>query len=41
VERRAPYPIPSDQMLATVTAFEATVRSLEGEQPVTLGAAAR
>jgi len=28
-------------MLATVTAFEATVRSLEGKQPVTLGGAAR
>jgi predicted dehydrogenase len=41
VEGRAPYPISADQMLATVTAFEATVRSLEGEQPVALGPAAR
>jgi len=29
VERRAPYPIPPDQMLATVSAFEATLRSLD------------
>jgi len=36
VERRAPYPIPADQMLATVAAFEATVRSVETAQPVAL-----
>jgi predicted dehydrogenase len=29
VERRAPYPIPAGEMLATVSAFEATVRSLD------------
>jgi predicted dehydrogenase len=28
VEQRAPYPIPAGEMLATVSAFEATVRSL-------------
>ncbi len=41
VERRAPYPIPAGEMLATVTAFEATVRSLEAEEAVMLGPAAR
>ena len=29
VEGRAAYPIPLDQMLATVSAFEATVRSVD------------
>ena len=32
IDGRAPYPVPPDQMLATVAAFEATVRSLaQGE----------
>ena len=34
-EGRMPYPIPHEQMLATVSAFEATVRSLESRKPVT------
>jgi predicted dehydrogenase len=29
VERLAPYPIPAGEMLATVSAFEATLRSLD------------
>ncbi len=33
VENRAPYPISEEQMLATVSAFEATVRSLESGEP--------
>jgi predicted dehydrogenase len=41
VERLAPYPIPADQMLATVTAFEATVRSLQAGEAVALGPGAR
>src|SRR5438093_756476 len=32
VEQRAPYPIPVDEMLATVSAFEATVRSLRASR---------
>jgi predicted dehydrogenase len=34
VENRAPYPISEDQMVATVAAFEATVRSLESGKAV-------
>jgi predicted dehydrogenase len=34
VENRSPYPISEEQMLATVSAFEATVRSLETGEPV-------
>jgi len=34
VEGRAPYPIPTDQMLATVAAFEATIRALESGSTV-------
>jgi predicted dehydrogenase len=33
VEDRSPYPIAEEQMLATVSAFEATVRSLESGEP--------
>jgi predicted dehydrogenase len=33
VENRAPYPVSDEQMLATVAAFEATLRSLESGQP--------
>ena len=34
VDNRSPYPISEEQMLATVVAFEATVRSLESGKPV-------
>ncbi len=33
VEGRAPFPIPPEQMLATVSAFEATIRSLDTGAP--------
>ena len=36
IEGRAPYPIPAEQMLATVAAFEATVASIESGASVTL-----
>ncbi len=37
VEARAAFPISAEQMLATVTAFEATIRSLESGETVILG----
>ena len=36
VEGRAAYPIPMDQMLATVSAFEATVRSVDTGETTTI-----
>jgi predicted dehydrogenase len=36
VENRSPYPISEEQMLATVAAFEATVRSVESGEPVVI-----
>ena len=37
IEGKAPYPVPPDQMLATVAAFEAVVRSLETGGTVAVG----
>ena len=37
IEGRAPYPVPPEQMLATVAAFEAVVRALETGGTVTVG----
>jgi predicted dehydrogenase len=37
VEGKAPYPVPPDQMIATVAAFEAVVRSLETGITVDVG----
>jgi predicted dehydrogenase len=34
IEGKAPYPVPPEHMLATVAAFEATVRSLEQGKPI-------
>jgi predicted dehydrogenase len=37
LEGKAPYPVPPDQMIATVAAFEAVVRSLETGATVDVG----
>ncbi len=39
VAGRAPYPIPASQMIDTVAAFEAVIKSIESNGPVLLDAA--